>query len=205
METETLINEQVFIAALKSGDRSAFAKMVDRFSNQIYNLALKVTEDPRDAEDVLQETFIKAMRALPGFEGRSSLSTWLHRIAINEALMMLRKRKPELVLMEENTEDEDEPRPGNLIFADWCCLPENEFLSDESRQYLDQAVQQLPTTLRTVFLLRDVQGLSIRETAEALNLTQTNVKTRLLRARLHLRESLSRYFGDRTAEKKSDG
>ena len=204
MEYQNLTNEQAFIEALKAGQREAFAQLVDRYSSQIYRLALKFTNDPHDAEDVLQETFIKALRALPGFEGRSSLSTWLYRIAVNEALMLLRKRKVELVPVEESADDDDEVTVGNFVLADWCCLPEDELLSDESRSYLNEAIQRLPVSLRSVFLLRDVQGLSIRETAETLGLTETNVKTRLLRARLRLRDDLSRYFEERMAEKKND-
>jgi RNA polymerase sigma-70 factor (ECF subfamily) len=189
------------LSALKSGSQVEFARLVELYSQKIYRLALKFTNNPQDAEDVLQETFIKAMRALPNFEGRSSLSTWLYRIAVNESLMLLRKRKPNISLeLEPEESNEDGLTPNSLILADWCCLPENELLSDESRVFLDQAVARLPETLRGVFLLRDIEGLSIRETAETLGLTETNVKTRLLRARLFLRQELSRYFGERLTE-----
>ncbi len=204
MEYQNFTNEQAFIEALKAGQREAFARLVDRYSSQIYRLALKFTNDPHDAEDVLQETFIKALRALPSFEGRSSLSTWLYRIAVNEALMLLRKRKVELVPVEESADDDEDLAVGNFVLADWCCLPEDELLSDESRAYLNEAIQRLPVSLRSVFLLRDVQGLSIRDTAETLGLTETNVKTRLLRARLRLRDDLSRYYEERMAEKNTD-
>jgi RNA polymerase sigma-70 factor (ECF subfamily) len=120
----------------------------------------------------------------------------LYRIAANEALMLIRKRKPEVNLetvdAEENAED--------LLptqFADWSALPEDELLSGEGKKTLDQAIQTLPESMRIVFLLRDVEGLSIKETADALNLTETNVKTRLLRARMFLREQLSTYYGER--------
>ncbi len=194
------------LSALKSGDRVEFAHMVNRYSDKIYRLALKFTNNPQDAEDVLQETFIKAMRALPQFEGRSSISTWLYRIAVNEALMLLRKRTPDLSLDGEPDESsEDGLSTNGLIVADWCCLPETELLSEESRRFLDVAIDKLPKTLRGVFLLRDIEGLSIRETAETLGLTETNVKTRLLRARLFLRQELSRYFGERLTEWQKNG
>jgi RNA polymerase sigma-70 factor (ECF subfamily) len=193
-------NQPISIDALKSGDRSAFASFVDQYSEQIFRIALKFTGDSNDAEDVLQETFIKAMRALPSFEGRSSLSTWLYRIAVNEALMVLRKRKPEMVSVEENDPDSDD-NPNGLVLKDWCCLPEDELLSSESKLYLQNAVDRLPLTLRSVFLLRDIQGISIRETAETLGLTETTVKTRLLRARLKLRETLSVYYSERLEER----
>lgn len=183
------------IELLRSGDRAEFARLVDAYYTPIYRLALRMLGDSADAEDVLQNTFLKALQHLPDFEGRSSLSTWLYRIAANEALMLLRKHRPTLTVDENPDEDEDGFLPAQ--FSDWCCLPEQEFLTDESKRQLDLAIQRLPETLKVVFLLRDIEGLSIRETSEALGLSETAVKTRLLRARLHLRESLSSYYGER--------
>lgn len=194
--TGSATKEDFSLEALRRGDRAEFARLVERYSDLIYRLALKMLDDPQDAEDVLQETFIKAFRYLSGFDGRSSLSTWLYRIATNEALMVIRKRKePALSL--------DEPFPGEeqvqepLEIVDWCCLPEAELLSSEARAYMKQAVEALPPTLRTVFILRDLQGLSTEETGQVLNLTETAVKTRLSRARFRLRELLSTYYGER--------
>ena len=197
-----IINEQdpSFLSALRSGDREACAKLVDLHSNQIYRLALKMLNDPADAEDVLQETFIKAFRSITSFEGRSSLSTWLYRIAVNEALMLIRKQKPQVQLTDEK-DDENENSETPVQIVDWCCLPERELMSTESKHHLNQAISELPETLRIVFILRDIEGLSIRETAETIGITGTNVKTRLLRARLRLRESLSQYYGERYLEK----
>lgn len=186
--------------AIKAGDRAEFARMVDLYSNQIYRMALKMLNDPQDAEDVLQETFIKALRSISNFEGRASLSTWLYRIAVNEALMILRKRRQDTVSIDEQPEDEEGEREPIQI-VDWCCLPEHELMGGESRKFLDQSVQRLSPALRSVFVLRDVEGLSVRDTAEALGISEAAVKTRLLRARLRLREDLSAYFGDRMAEK----
>ncbi len=187
------------VEALRSGDRAEFARFVEAYSTQIYRLALRILSDPQDAEDGLQETFLKAYRSLPEFEGRSSLSTWLYRIAVNEALMLARKRKPDTVSIDEQAETaEGELEPMQI--TDWCCLPENELLSAEARRFLDQAIDRLPETLRVVFVLRDIQGLSIKETAEALELSETAVKTRLLRARLNLREQLSSYYSERMVE-----
>lgn len=182
------------IEQLKAGDRAEFARMVDAYYTPIYRLALRMLGDSADAEDVLQNTFLKALQHLPAFEGRSSISTWLYRIAANEALMLLRKRRPTLQV-DETSDEEDDFAPAQ--FSDWCCLPEKEFLTDESKRQLDRAIDRLPETLRVVFLLRDIEGLSIRETSEALGLSETAVKTRLLRARLHLRESLSSYYAER--------
>ncbi len=189
------------LEALKTGDKAEFARFVEAYSTPIYRLALRILSDPQDAEDVLQETFLKAFRALPAFEGRSSLSTWLYRIAVNEALMAVRKRSPEMISVDQDVETPDGEIEAMQI-VDWCCLPESELLSAEGRKFLDAAIQRLPTTLKLVFVLRDIQGLSIREAAEALNLSETAVKTRLLRARLNLRDQLSSYYGERLVETK---
>lgn len=193
-------DEAAFLAALQAGDRAAFAKLVEQYSPQMYRLALKFVSDPQDAEDVLQETFIKALRALPSFEGRANLSTWLYRIAVNEALMMIRKRKPEQISIDMEKEDaEGQVEPVEIV--DWCCLPEGDLLSSEARQALDRAVDALSPPLRAVFVLRDMDGLPVRETAEALGISEAAVKTRLLRARLKLREALSEYYAERMSER----
>ena len=149
---------------------------------------------------MLQETYIKAFHSLPNFEGRSSLNTWLYRIAVNEALMMVRKRKPQSVSVEENNTFDAAAESESMQIVDFCCLPEGELLSSESRRFLDQAIRNLPDTLRVVFVMRDIEGLSIEETVEALGLSESNVKTRLLRARLRLRQELSVYFGGKIQE-----
>jgi RNA polymerase sigma-70 factor, ECF subfamily len=186
------------LEALRKGDRTEFARLVDATSGMIYRLGLKMLNDPQDAEDVLQETYLKALRALPTFEGRSSLGTWLHRIAVNEALMILRKRKPAVSIDEEQSDDESPGEP--LQIQDFSQLPERELLSNETQRFLDDAVWRLSPGLRAVFVLRDIEGLSIKETADALKLSEMNVKTRLLRARLKLREELSGYFSERLPE-----
>jgi RNA polymerase sigma-70 factor, ECF subfamily len=189
------------VEALRAGDRAEFARLVDAYSRQIYRLAVRMLGNPSDAEDILQNTFLKAFQHIKGFENRSSLSTWLYRIASNEALMLIRKRKREITLTDTESEDnENDYSPIQL--TDWCCLPEEEFVSSESHAALDKAVQHLPERLRIVFLLRDIEGLSIQETSQALGLSETAVKTRLLRARLHLREDLSSYYGERLSERK---
>jgi RNA polymerase sigma-70 factor (ECF subfamily) len=193
---------EISVEALRAGERKEFSRLVDIYSRPIYRLALKMLGTPADAEDVLQNTFLKAFQHLKEFEGRSSLSTWLYRIASNEALMLLRKHRPEITLSDTAPEDDEKSDYFPTQFTDWCCLPEEEFLSSESQAALDHAVQHLPENQRIVFVLRDIEGLSIQETSQALNLSETAVKTRLLRARLRLREELSTYYGERL-EKRS--
>jgi RNA polymerase sigma-70 factor (ECF subfamily) len=192
----SLTAEGFSLDALRAGDRAEFSRLVEAYSGNIYSLALRIVNQPQDAEDVLQETFLKAYRHLKGFDGRSRLSTWLYRIATNEALMVLRRHKPDVFSVDEPIETEDgEQEPVQII--DWCCLPESELMSKEAKIYLNKAVERLPHNLRVVFLLRDIEGLSTQETAEVLGLSETAVKTRLSRARMRLREDLSTYYGER--------
>ena len=181
---------------LQAGDPLAFAQLVEENQNQIYNLALRMLNNAQEAEDVLQETFLSAFKALPGFEGRSSLSTWLYRIASNASLMRLRKKQPDTVSIDEPlTLEEGDMVPRQLV--DWSGIPEEILLSGESRQVMDAAVAELPEALRVVFILRDIEGLSTQETGEVVGLSEGAVKTRLHRARLQLREMLSAYFAER--------
>jgi RNA polymerase sigma-70 factor (ECF subfamily) len=187
---------EISLEAIIAGDRAEFARLVDEYSSPIYRLGLRMLGNPQDAEDVLQNTFINALTHIQKFEGRSSIATWLYRIASNEALMLIRKKKPEVNLDDvEGGDDDEDLKPTQ--FVDWSGLPEDELLSGEGKQALNDSIDTLPESMRIVFLLRDVEGLSIKETADALDLTETNVKTRLLRARMHLREGLSTYYGER--------
>jgi RNA polymerase sigma-70 factor (ECF subfamily) len=193
------VGSEISLQSLKSGDRAEFARLVEIATPAIFRLGLKMIGNPQDAEDVLQTTFLKALQSLDEFEGRSNPMTWLYRIAVNEALMLIRKRKPQVEIADEPVgESDDITIPVQL--TDWCCLPESEFLTAESKKALDNAIQALPEKLKIVFLLRDIDGLSIQETMDALGLSETAVKSRLLRARLRLREDLSVYFGDRLKE-----
>jgi RNA polymerase sigma-70 factor (ECF subfamily) len=186
------------VARLQAGDQAAYAQLVDEHSGKVYRLALRMMGNEADAEDVLQETFLSAFKSIDRFEARSSLSTWLYRIASNAALMRLRRFEPDQVSVDEPVERDD----GDLLprqFFDFCCLPEEDLLRDEARAEMDRAVDELPSTLRSVFILRDIQGLSTEETADSLNLSVSAVKSRLMRARLKLRERLSEYFAHDSA------
>ena len=193
----------ISIEALRDGDRAEFARLVDAYSAPIYRLGLRMLGNEQDAEDVLQNTFLNALTHLSGFEGRSSILTWLYRIAVNESLMSMRRGKPEVNIDDVDTSDDtDDFSPTQ--FVDWGSLPEDVLLSTEGKQALDRAIQNLPEKLRMVFLLRDIQELSIKETADALGLTESNVKIRLLRARMSLREQLSVYYGERFIQEKTN-
>jgi RNA polymerase sigma-70 factor, ECF subfamily len=186
-------DEADLIARLQSGDKAACAECIEIHSPAIYRLALRLMQNEADAEDVLQETFMNAFRAMESFEGRSGLGTWLYRIAHNAAMMRLRRNEPREVSVEGALAFEGNQTIPRQLF-DWCCLPERDFERDEVREELEQAIHELPDSLKAVFVLRELEGLSTMETAEALDLTEGAVKVRLHRARLWLRERLSPFF-----------
>lgn len=181
---------------LKRNDKAAFAQLLDENSEKIYRLALKMVGNAQDAEDVLQETFIKAFKNIEKFEGRSKISTWLYRIAVNESLMLLRKRKDHITEIDSDIKKDN----GDLIprqIVDWCCLPEKELMSSEARRHIKAAVSHLSEANRATFLLRDVEGLSTREAAEALDISESAIKVRLMRARMQLREELTGFYAEK--------
>lgn len=185
--------QSIDLEALKGGDKAAFAQLVELYADSLYNLLYKLLGDPHEAEDALQEVFISAYKGIGQFEMRSNLGTWLYRIAYNVAMMRHRKRRPETISIDEPLELEDGEQVPRQFF-DWCCLPENDLLSDEARAYMEQAIQAMPDSLKAVFTLRDIEELSTTEVSEILGLSVPAVKSRLHRARLFLREQLSDYF-----------
>ncbi len=192
-------SEAELLEGLQAGDPAAYRTLVELNSANIYSLALKLLGDEREAEDVLQETFLNAFQAIARFEGRSKLSTWLYRIAYNASLMRLRKRgKMTTFSLDRPRGDEDETgEPGYRYLVDWSTIPADQLLTAEARAEMDRAISELPESLRSTFVLRDIQGLSGAETAEVLDITVQAVKNRLHRARLRLRDRLSDYFVER--------
>jgi RNA polymerase sigma-70 factor (ECF subfamily) len=191
--TPTGIDEATLVAQAREGDTQAFAELVRRYEGKIFRLAQHVTNNREDAEDVLQETFMKAYEHLDQFQGNSKFYTWIVRIAVNQALMKLRRRKADKSVSMDETIDTGEDTIVREIAA-WGEDPEQRFSRQELGEILDTAIQSLEPPYRSVFVLRDIDDLSTEETAEALNLSVPAVKSRLLRARLQLREKLSRYF-----------
>ncbi|MBS1877683.1 MAG: RNA polymerase sigma factor [Acidobacteria bacterium] len=181
------------VTQARSGDGTAFSDLVRRYERKIYRLAKNITQHDEDAEDVLQETFLKAYEHLPDFQGNSKFYTWLVRIAVNEALMKLRKRKTDRTVPLDEPVDTGEETVVREI-AVWDEDPERQFSQEELSQILNDAVQSLKPAFRTVFVLRDIEELSTEETAQAMNISIPAVKSRLLRARLQLREKLTRFF-----------
>jgi RNA polymerase sigma-70 factor (ECF subfamily) len=185
-------DEPALIAAAKSGDAGAFEELVNRYERKIYRLAEHITRNREDAQDVMQEAFLKAFAHLQNFHGDSRFYTWLVRIAVNEALMRLRKRRPNEVSLDEPVETEDDLMPREVV--DWGPSPEKKYARIEMQNILADAIEKLHPAFRTVFLLRDMEELSTEETAATLGISIPAVKSRLLRARLKLRERLDRQF-----------
>lgn len=187
--------EADLVARLQAGDKAACAECVETYGSGLYRLALRLMQNEADAEDVVQETFINAYKAIGNFEGRSGLGTWLYRIAYNAAMMRLRKPAPTTVSIDDSLEPDGPVTVPSQLF-DWCCLPESDFESNEVRTFLEENIQALPEKLHTVFVLREMEGLSTEETAVVLGISTDAVKKRLHRSRLWLRERLTAYFSE---------
>jgi RNA polymerase sigma-70 factor (ECF subfamily) len=190
-------NEQhpdvALVDRVRGGDVSAYDTLVRKYERQIFRIAQHITQNREDAEDVMQDAFLKAYEKLDQFQGNSKFYTWLVRIAVNESLMRLRKRRTgRMVSIDEDVETEEGSVPRDL--ADWAPDPEQNYTQTELHKILEKTIKGLPPGFKVVFELRDVQGLSTEDTADALGLSIPAVKSRLLRARLQLRERLSRYF-----------
>jgi RNA polymerase sigma-70 factor (ECF subfamily) len=185
--------ELALVQAAKQGDVSAFEQLVRRYDRNIFRIAQHITQNREDAEDVVQDAFLKAYENLEQFQGNSKFYTWLVRIAVNESLMKLRRRRTDrTVSLDEDIETEEDTMPREV--ADWAPNPEQLYNRGELNEILSKTINGLPASFRTVFVLRDVEGLSTEETAEALDLSIPAVKSRLLRARLQLRERLNKFF-----------
>jgi RNA polymerase sigma-70 factor, ECF subfamily len=190
---EPRTEELALVEAAQKGDVGAFEQLIKRYDRNVFRIAQHITQNREDAEDVVQDAFIKAYRNLAQFQGNSKFYTWLVRIAVNEALMKLRRRKTaKTVSLDEDVETEEGSMPREV--ADWGPNPEQLYDQSELGQILQKTIQALPESFRTVFVLRDIEQMSTEETAEMLNLSVPAVKSRLLRARLQLRERLNRYF-----------
>jgi RNA polymerase sigma-70 factor (ECF subfamily) len=186
------LTESDVVRRAKKGDKQAFAELVSTYSERIYNLALRILRNREDAEDILQETFLTVLQKLNTFDGRSNFFTWIYRIATNAALMKLRKKK--LVYADVPDNPDLGSRRDERSFVDWSQDPLINIQNKEIKNIIDSAIGQLADLYRSVFILRDIEQLSIRETSKILNISEENVKIRLRRARLFLREKIQEYY-----------
>ena len=182
------------LADLRRRDPVAFSRLFEACSDRIFRLAVGLLENEDEAEDVVQDTFMRLFEHLEQFEGRANLSTWLYRVAYNASIDRLRKRRPTLPIGVEADEDERVPVPGVLI--DWGRVPEACLASAELSAELDKAIASLPDKLRATFILREIEGLSTEQSAKVLDISMNTSKVRLHRARLLLRERLAEYFSE---------
>ncbi|HSQ61245.1 MAG TPA: sigma-70 family RNA polymerase sigma factor [Acidobacteriota bacterium] len=189
-ELKKLPDEEL-VRRAQADDERAFGELVERYESKVYSLGIKMLRNPEDAEDVLQDTFLRAYRGLKSFKGNSTFSTWIYRITANSALMRLRKKQLPTV----SIEDADE-REAPINIADWAPGPVEQLLNEETRRAMNDAIESLPPEFGQVFVLRDVEGLSNAEVAEILDLSVAAVKSRLHRARLKVRNRLTHFFND---------
>jgi RNA polymerase sigma-70 factor (ECF subfamily) len=191
---EVPVDDEIeLVARARKGDAASFSILLGRYEGKIFRLAMNITQNREDAEDVLQEAFLKAYEHLDQFQGNSRFYTWIVRIAVNQALMKLRKRRSDRAVSLDEQIDTGEDTVVREIAA-WDPDPEQQYSQEELHDILTGAIDELAPIYRTVFTLRDVDGLSTEETAEALDLSVPAVKSRLLRARLQLRDKLTRFF-----------
>jgi RNA polymerase sigma-70 factor (ECF subfamily) len=196
--TNVAEEDRQLVRRARGGDFSAFESLATKYERRLYGLAMRILGRPHDAEDVVQETFLSAVEHLGDFREEAAFSTWLTRIATNHALALLRKRSTRLAVPLGEDRSGDGALPHPEFIAQWRETPDQIASRRETRQLLAEALDELDEKYRLVFVLRDVEGLSTDETAEALGISPGNVKVRLLRARLMLRERLTRLFGDET-------
>lgn len=190
--------DEALVARAQGKDVAAFEELLARYEEKLYRLAMRFVRNESDAQEILQDVFLSAWRKLPGFEGRAQFGSWMYRVTVNAALMFLRSRNrhPEVMLedMEPGALSKTTEASVHGQSEDWSRRPDDQLQSEELRRHIQGAVDSLPDGLRTVFLVRDVEGLSTEETAELLGLSLPAVKTRLHRARLALREAIGNYF-----------
>ena len=187
----TTATDDELVRRAQQDDERAFGELVTRYESKVYSLAMKMLRNPEDAEDVLQDTFLRAYRGIKSFKGNSTFSTWIYRITANSALMRLRKKQ----LPQVSIEDSDE-RETPISIADWAPGPVEQLLNQEMQRVMDEAIEALPPEFRQVFILRDVEELSNADVAEILDLSVAAVKSRLHRARLKVRNRLAQYFSE---------
>jgi RNA polymerase sigma-70 factor (ECF subfamily) len=196
---QTPCDEPCLVERARRGDFDAFERLVSLHEDRVYSVAMSILRDPTDAEDVAQTTFLKALENVEDFRGDAAFGSWVRRIAANTAVSLLRSRRADrLVPLDGRAPGESTALPRPEYIARWRENPRDLLARRDVRRVLRQAIDELPEHYRLVFTLRDIDGLSVRDTARALDITESNVKVRLMRARLKLREKLTHEFGDET-------
>ena len=196
------LSDDALVERARERDLGAFEILVDRHQERLYRVAMRLLRNETDAQEVLQDALVSTWQNLDSYAGRAQFGSWLHRVVVNAALMLLRsrRRRPTVSIDDMTSEARDETlgraqaAGGFATDHNWAKRPDDQLQSNEFRQFLQEAIADLPETLRVTFLLRDVEGLSTEQTAEVLEINVPAVKTRLHRARLALRRAISSYF-----------
>lgn len=189
-------SESEIVKRAKRGDRIAQAEIVQKYERMVYNLGLKLMGNQDEAEHILQETFLKVLQSLPNFKEQSQISTWIYRIATNEALMMLRRKKREYALL--TNEDEIELKDYSHLTQSFANTPLEDLLNSELRDKMKASIELLPDKYKSVFVLKDIEGLSLKEISDIMGMSLAAVKSNLHRARLFLREKLAEFINGRS-------
>jgi RNA polymerase sigma-70 factor, ECF subfamily len=191
-------SDDELVARARARDLSAFEELVDRHEDRLYRVAMRLLRNENDAREVLQDALVSAWQNLDSFAGRAQFGSWIYRVTVNAALMLLRsrRRRPTVSVDELSPTALDEAvQDSHLVGgSDWSKRPDEQLQSGELKEHIQAALDTLPEILQVVFVLRDVEGMSTEETADILAITIPTVKTRLHRARLALREAIGRYF-----------
>jgi RNA polymerase sigma-70 factor, ECF subfamily len=182
------------VKACQAGDGAAFGQLVSRYDRKLFRIALNIVHNTEDAQDIVQDTFIKVFQNIGRFRAQSKFSTWLYRIVVNQSLMEERAKRGKPVPVELSLNRDEEEGRLPIDFSDWRPNPEEQYTESELRELLTRLLQELRPALRVVFIMHDIEGQPMQEVADVLDLTLSAVKTRSLRARLHLREQLTIYF-----------
>lgn len=194
-----VLNDNQIVARVNTGERELLEELISRYEERVYNLAYRMVGNREDAEDVLQDTFLNVIRYLDRFQGRSSFSTWLYRVAANAALTRLRKQG-KMVKSEDEFLDNvyavQQAANAGAPLADWSNSPVQELLNEEAILQMNQAIAEMPEIYRAVFVLRDIEEMSTAEVADVLEISEAAVKSRLHRARIFLRNQLSMYYSE---------
>ncbi len=190
--TSNTISEEELIEQAQAGNRKALAELVKRYEQTVYNFSFKICRNREKAENTMQETFLSMVKNIKQFSGKSKLSTWLYTIVSNHCLMLARASKNKYF----DSLDDEETLIDESNIAEWKVTPDNVTENNELKTVLDKAIEKLPFEYRVVFLLRDVEGLSTKETGKITNLSIPAVKSRLHRARAFLRNELNKVFKD---------
>lgn len=188
------LSDQELIGLYRQGNKSIIDQLLQRYQSRVYRLAYGILRNPQDAEEVIQEVFLRVFQKLDSFKGESAFSSWLYRVAVNTTFMKIREKRGTDVLALEEVEKMLEEEINKAGGSDWARRPDDELLSEEAIKIITGAMEKLPDEFKIIITLRDLEGLSTEEVGQLLGLSPAAVKSRLHRARLFLRKRLGEFY-----------